>query len=303
MGPGHAPIAPGISLSASSDPQDLPDTESTPDSPVDPFANVPAVFKPALVARGFTSLTAVQQGVLEPKVAGRDLRISSQTGSGKTVAVGMMLAEPLGQPSTGAKRPRVLLITPTRELAMQVAEELAWLLKDLKARVVSVTGGTSVSGEVRSLSRGADVVVGTPGRLVDHLTSKALDPAGITTVVLDEADQMLDLGFRDELDTILTALPTPRRTHMVSATFSRPVLELARRYQPDAVQVQGTVLGASNADITHVVHVVFPQQRLDALVNLLLLAPDELTLVFVRTRAEAGDLAEQLTGLGFSCAG
>lgn len=257
----------------------------------------------ALAAKGFAQLTAVQQAVLHPDLGARDLRISSQTGSGKTVAVGMLLVDTLSTPAKGGTRvPRTLVITPTRELATQVAQELSWLLADLHARVVPVTGGTSVRLEQRALARGADVVVGTPGRLLDHLTQKALDPSALGTVVLDEADQMLDLGFRDELESILAALPAQRRTHLVSATFAYPVLELARRYQKDAIQVEGTSLGKSNQDITHQVHVVIPQQRNDALINILLLAPDELTLVFVRTRAEAGDLAERLLGMGFSAA-
>src|SRR5262249_25463416 len=137
-----------------------------------PFDKVPPSLREALTARGITQLTRVQTAVLADETAGRDLRISSQTGSGKTVAFGFAIARALegrSQPT-----PAALIITPTRELAAQVAAELGWLLAPTRAKVVTVTGGTSVRGEQRALKHGADVVVGTPGRLVDHLTSEAL---------------------------------------------------------------------------------------------------------------------------------
>ncbi|MEW5849585.1 MAG: DEAD/DEAH box helicase [Myxococcota bacterium] len=271
-----------------------------------PFADVPAPLQHTLTQRGFTRLTPVQQAVLQEEHAGRDLRISSQTGSGKTVAVGLLLAGLVERPEGRAERvcqPRAVVITPTRELAMQVASELSWLLKELRTRVLAVTGGTNVRAEQRALSHGAEIVVGTPGRLLDHLTQQVIDTSAVAAVVLDEADQMLDLGFRDELEAILEKLPTERRTHLMSATFSREVLALARRYQHDAVHVEGTTLGQANVDIAHVIQLVRPHQVTDALINLLLLSPDELTLVFARTRADVTNLAGQLAELGFSVAG
>ncbi|WP_441292670.1 DEAD/DEAH box helicase [Sorangium sp. KYC3313] len=279
-----------------------------PDSLLDAL---PAPLAGALARRGFTSLTSVQQAVLSPELAGRDLRVSSQTGSGKTVAIGLALAPrleraladraaaaaPDGAPRTTAA-PAAVIIAPTRELAAQIAGELSWLLSPLGARVACVTGGTSFGAEARSLRRDPLVIAGTPGRLLDHLERGTLDPRGVLALVLDEADQMLDLGFRDDLEAIVGKMPQERQTHLVSATFSREVRALADRFQRDAVSVEGTRPGAANVDIAHVAHLVLPAERDAAVVNLLLLAPGERTLVFVRTREGAAELADKLTALG-----
>ncbi|MGK3960806.1 DEAD/DEAH box helicase [Sorangium sp. So ce118] len=279
-----------------------------PDSMLDAL---PAPLAGALARRGFTSLTPVQQAVLAPDLAGRDLRVSSQTGSGKTVAIGLALAPrlervlaerapaaaPDGAPRTTAA-PAAVIIVPTRELAAQIAAELSWLLSALGARVACVTGGTSFGAEARSLRRDPLVIAGTPGRLLDHLERGTIDPRGVLALVLDEADQMLDLGFREELEAIAGRMPEDRQTHLVSATFSREVRALADRFQRDAVSVEGTRPGAANVDIAHVAHLVLPAERDAAIVNLLLLAPGERTLVFVRTREGAAELADKLSSLG-----
>ena len=267
----------------------------------------------ALTSRGFTALTTVQEAVLDPALAGRDLRISSQTGSGKTVAVGLVLVSALeaavkeraeaaaaapGLPP-GPCRPAALLVAPTRELAAQLQKELSWLFQAVGAKVAAVVGGTSYGGELRSLRVGPLVIVGTPGRLLDHLERGSIDPSAAFSVVLDEADQMLDLGFRDELEAILGKTPEGRRTHLVSATFPREVLSLANRYQRNAADVQGTQRGEANEDITHIAHMVRSGERDAVLVNLLLLNPGERTLVFVRTRADAADIADRLANRGF----
>ncbi|MFO0726239.1 MAG: DEAD/DEAH box helicase [Myxococcota bacterium] len=259
----------------------------------------------AMTKKGFLTLTAVQEKVLDPELLGRDLRIASQTGSGKTLAVGFVIAPDLedsAEATTGkayAAHPRAILIAPTRELAAQLGRELSWLYEPLKARVVVVAGGSNVKDELRALGHKPRVIVGTPGRLLDHLTRGAIDASAVRSVVLDEADQMLDLGFREELEAILEKLPEARRTHLVSATFSREVLSLAANYQEDAVLVEGTGLGKANVDISYSAHLVRPHDRQDALVNLLLMRPDERCLIFVRTRAEASELAERLGAAGF----
>jgi len=276
------------------------------------FEALPPAIAAALTSRGFTALTTVQEAVLDPALAGRDLRISSQTGSGKTVAVGLVLVPGLEAavkeraslppaPQTGPSpcRPAALLVAPTRELAAQLQKELSWLYQPLGIRVAAVVGGTSYGGELRSLRSGPLVIVGTPGRLLDHLERGSIDPSTAFSVVLDEADQMLDLGFRDELEAILGKTPPERRTHLVSATFPREVLSLANRYQRNAADVQGTQRGEANEDITHIAHMVRSGERDAVLVNLLLLAPGERTLVFVRTRADAADIADRLANRGF----
>lgn len=271
-----------------------------------PFESVFPCLKAPLEARGFTSLTAVQQAVLNPQLSGKNLRISSQTGSGKTVAIGFMLAQSLrelidaAEPATG-RGPFVLLITPTRELAAQVCEELDWLYAQFPGyRSVVVTGGTDLGRERRSLGRAPVVVVGTPGRMLDHITSGALDCSRVAHVVLDEADQMLDMGFRDELDGIVDALPEARSSHLVSATFAPQVRRFADRFQGRAEIIAATELGAANEDIEHIAHVVHPSRRYDALVNCLLMVSGERCLVFVKRRCDAAELSERLAEDGFS---
>jgi len=262
----------------------------------------------ALTGRGYSSLTPIQEAVLDPAHAGRDLRLFSQTGSGKTVAIGLVLAPALElvakqraiTPHPGMAAPAAIIIAPTRELAAQIARELTWLFLPFGGTVCAVTGGTSVGQELFALRHSPLVVVGTPGRLLDHLERGAIDASQMSAVILDEADQMLDMGFREDLETILGKMPAERRTHLVAATFSREVRTLAGRYQKDAVAVEGTTLGEANQDITHVAHLVRPEERDAAIVNLLLLHPGERALVFVRTREGAADLADYLADAGFS---
>jgi ATP-dependent RNA helicase DeaD len=287
-------------------------TENTPadgptvDLPVqaaDPFVGIPAPLATALRGRGFASLTDVQTAVLAAEAGNRDLRMSSQTGSGKTVAIGLALAERL-LATEGRKDlpgPTTLLIAPTRELADQVAREFEWLFAEVRSvSADSVTGGTSVLQERRRLSRRPRILVGTPGRLLDHIQNGAVDLSAVDQLVLDEADQMLDLGFRDDLDAILAALPAERRTHMVSATFPNEVIAFVERYQRDAVTIEGNRPGAANADIEHIACFCHPRDRYDALVNLLLMTEGERTLVFVRTRQDTSLVAERLAEDGFA---
>lgn len=273
---------------------------------LDAFSTLPAPFASALRTRGFSSLTPIQQAVLAPELGGKDLRISSRTGSGKTVALGLTVGPLLldrpaspNAPASLCARPRILLVAPTRELAAQIGRELEWLYAELRAGVCVVTGGTSISLERRTLSRGPLVLVGTPGRLCDHLARGSLDLRETEAVVLDEADQMLELGFREALETLLTALPEGARRHLVSATFPRPVLALAAQYQSGAVTVTGGAPETQHEDITHLAYLVHPRERYGALVNVLLMAPDERTLVFVRTRADAAEVAGRLAADGF----
>lgn len=262
----------------------------------------PALFQ-AIERKGYAHLTPVQRAVLDPSLDGRDLRITSQTGSGKTLAIGLALRGLAGEKSPAAKgvaSPLALIIAPTRELAHQVQEELSWLYADSAIPIASTTGGASYRDEHRALSRGPLVVVATPGRLLDHLERGSVDASHVRTVVLDEADRMLELGFREDLERIFERVPEARATHLVSATFPRIVRSLADRLQREPAHVQGTRLGAANADIDHVIHVVDSAQRLDALINLMLANPEDQTLVFVRTRADAAHIANELVVTGFA---
>jgi len=270
----------------------------------------PAGLGAALRKAGFESFTAIQQAILNPELTGRDLRISSQTGSGKTVALGLLLAPTVASaaeaaPSRKGRKsavaaPVALLVAPTRELAGQLGREFDWLYASLGARVLVVTGGTSVGQERAQLQTLPQVVIGTPGRLLDHLRAGVMTLEQLQTVALDEADEMLDMNFEEELDGILGYASEVRRTHLVSATFPRDVVRLADRLQQDPVSVQGTVLGEANADIEHVLMRVRQADRFGAAINVLLRYPEEKTLLFVRTRTETVRLAEELCAAGLA---
>ena len=295
------------------DTADIADTADTPppellvpedEVAVDPLACVPGPLADAMRRRGFVALTSVQRAVLDTESEGCDLRISSQTGSGKTVAIGLALSRHLcGSCASDAAKgpgPSVLVLVPTRELAVQVRDELRWLFEGVRGLgIESVMGGTSLGLERRALARRSEIVVGTPGRTLDHLKAGALVSDRIEHVVLDESDRMLDMGFREELEAILEQLPAERRTHLISATFPAPVRKLADRFQRNATHIEGTQLGAANSDIEHVAHVVERRESYAALVNLLLINEGGRCLVFVERRVDASSLATKLSGDGF----
>ncbi|MGB7406065.1 MAG: DEAD/DEAH box helicase, partial [Pacificimonas sp.] len=226
----------------------------------------------ALTQRGYQELTSVQSAVLQPEHRSADLLVSAQTGSGKTVAFGIAMAPALldGSERFGpAEQPLALVIAPTRELALQVKRELDWLYADTGAVIASCVGGMDPRAERRQLNQGVHIVVGTPGRLRDHITRQALDTGGLGVVVLDEADEMLDLGFREELEFILNATPPTRRTLLFSATVAAPIAKLAKRYQRDAVRVSTKEERAQHADIEYRALVAAPRERENAIINLL----------------------------------
>ncbi len=256
----------------------------------------------ALAARGYAEPTPVQAAVLAPALRGRDLLVSSRTGSGKTVAFGLVLAEALlaDAPAFGAAaRPLALVIAPTRELALQVQRELAWLFAEAGARIVACVGGMDPRREARALADGAHVVVGTPGRLRDHLDRKNLGLRDVAALVLDEADEMLDMGFREELEAILSAAPEGRRTILFSATLPKPIVELARRYTREAARVAATPTAEAHEDIAYRAHVVAPREREHAVVNVLRHLDPTSALVFFATREAVHHGASSLGERGF----
>ena len=186
---------------------------------------------------------------------------------------------------------------------MQVQRELSWLLGDAGGRVVSTVGGMDPRREARSLAAGSHVVVGTPGRLRDHIERKNLDLSEVRALVLDEADEMLDMGFREELEAILGAAPGERRTVLFSATLPRPILELAKRYTQNAARVAATPPGEAHADIALHGHVVAQREREHALVNVLRAQDPARALVFCATREGAHHMASSLSERGFEAVG
>ncbi|URD60914.1 DEAD/DEAH box helicase [Sphingomonas sp. KRR8] len=259
------------------------------------------VLAAALAARGYDTLTAVQTAVVEPEAAGRDLIVSAKTGSGKTVAFGLAIAAQLIEADRApwTREPLALVIAPTRELALQVSKELDWLYAETGARVVTCVGGMDPMRERRALQGGAHIVVGTPGRLRDHLERGALDLSAMRAVVLDEADEMLDMGFREELEEILDATPAERRTLLFSATMPRPIVALAKRYQKDALRIETMSEREAHADIAYQAVTTSPTDIEHVVVNLLRLHEAETAILFCATREAVRRLHASLTERGF----
>ena len=257
----------------------------------------------ALDERGYAEPTAVQAAVLQPEATGRDLVVSAQTGSGKTVAYGLAFATDLLGEAPGfgpAGTPLALIVAPTRELALQVERELAWLLAPAGARIASCVGGMDIRREQRQLAQGAHVVVGTPGRLRDHLERGHLDITALRALVLDEADEMLDLGFREDLEFILEATPPERRTLLFSATMPKPIAAMAKRYQRDALRIATTSEGAPHGDIDYRALRIAPNEREHAIVNVLRFFEARGAMLFCSTREAVRHLHASLLERGFA---
>jgi len=264
--------------------------------------DIAAPLAAALAARGYTTLTQVQDAVLAAEVTGRDLLVSAQTGSGKTAAFGIAIA---GELLCGADRllfadlPMALIIAPTRELALQVARELEWLYAETGAQIATCVGGMDYRTEKRALDRGAHIVVGTPGRLRDHIERHSLDLSGLRAVVLDEADEMLDLGFREDLEFILGAAPAERRTLMFSATVPAGIAELAKDFQRDALRLHTAGEARQHVDIEYRALNVSSRDREHAIFNLLRYYDAPSALVFCKTRAAVSHLLARMGNRGF----
>lgn len=257
----------------------------------------------ALAERNYDSPTPVQLAVLGEEAVDRDLLVSAQTGSGKTVAYGLAMARDL---LDGAERfeqagaPLALIVAPTRELALQVQRELTWLYEHARARVVSCVGGMDPRREQRELAAGAHIVVGTPGRLCDHLRRNRLDITELKVVVLDEADEMLNLGFREDMEFILETTPETRRTLLFSATFPRGIVALAKQYQQGAFRIEVAGDEGGHADIEYRAIRVAPGDVEHAVVNVLRFFEAPSALVFCNTRDAVRHLQAALLERGFS---
>ena len=257
----------------------------------------------ALAARGYEILTPVQEAVTDPALNDADLLVSAQTGSGKTVGFGLAIAPTL---LDGADRlppaaaPLALIVAPTRELAMQVMRELSWLYAEAGARLATCVGGMDARDERRALERGAHIVVGTPGRLCDHINRGALDMTSLRAIVLDEADEMLDLGFREDLEFMLAAAPESRRTLMFSATVPPMIAKLAEKFQRDAQRVTTLTGARQHADIAYQALSVAPHDAEGAVINLLRYHDAQNAIVFANTRAMVARLTARLANRGFA---
>jgi ATP-dependent RNA helicase DeaD len=257
----------------------------------------------ALAQQGYETLTPVQIAVSETELEQTDLLVSAQTGSGKTVGFGLAIAPNLLGDDTvfkAASAPLALVIAPTRELALQVKRELAWLYAKAGAVLASCVGGMDSRDERRALGRGAHIVVATPGRLRDHIQRGSIDMGALRAVILDEADEMLDLGFREDLEFILGEAPKDRRTLLFSATVPRAIATLAKQYQKDAVRIATTSENSQHSDIEYRALSVAPRDSENAIINVLRYYEAPNAIVFCNTRAMVNRLTTRFSNRGFS---
>lgn len=246
---------------------------------------------------GYTTPTPIQQAAIPLLLAGRDLIGQAQTGTGKTAAFGLPLLQRMRGRHRGVQG---LVLAPTRELALQVADALHSYGQGLGLTVLAVFGGQSYQQQIRTLRQGVDVVVATPGRLLDLTRQGSLDLATVHSVVLDEADEMLSMGFVEDIEQILEQIPEDRQTMLFSATISKRVMELSARYLRDPEQVRITPKQLTGATIEQRYYLVNPQEKIAALTRLFEMETIDSAIIFVRTRIGTGELANQLTSRGFA---
>ena len=256
----------------------------------------------ALTALGYEEPTPIQREAIPPLLAGRDLLGQAATGTGKTAAFALPLLQRLPAGPPPPSRPAVLVLVPTRELAMQVAEAFHRYGRALEASTVPIYGGQEFAQQIRVLRRGVHVVVATPGRALDHLRRATLDLSGVAAIVLDEADEMLDMGFADEIEAILAAAPTKRQTALFSATMAPRIAKIAERHLDNPTRVlvarEATRKGAL-PKVRQTAYLVPRAHKVAALGRVLDLEAPALALIFCRTRHEVDSLTESLAGRGY----
>jgi ATP-dependent RNA helicase DeaD len=257
----------------------------------------------ALSSLGYEEPTAIQREAIPPLLAGKDVLGQAATGTGKTAAFALPLLQRLGEPVPGMRPVQGLILVPTRELAMQVAEAVHKYGRGSDVRVVPIYGGQSIGQQLRVLDRGVDVVVGTPGRVLDHLGRGSLTLGHVQTLVLDEADEMLDMGFADELEAILKATPSGRQTALFSATMAKRILEIAKRHLRDPITVtipRERLAVGETARVREIAYIVQRRNKPAALARVLDMEAPASAIVFCRTRIEVDELTETLGGRGYS---
>ena len=256
----------------------------------------------ALAALGYEEPTPIQRETIPPLLAGRDLLGQAATGTGKTAAFALPLLQRLAPAGGRAKPPTALVLVPTRELAIQVSEAVHRYGRELGARVLPIYGGQPIGRQLGALDRGVDVVVATPGRVLDHLGRGTLPLAALEVVVLDEADEMLDMGFAEDIETILEATPSTRQTVLFSATMPPRIDGMARRHLRDPVRIH---MGREHVDpgeaprVRQMAYIVPRAYKTATLGRILDVESPAAAIVFCRTRDEVDQIAETLNGRGY----
>ncbi len=252
----------------------------------------------ATIELGYVTPTPIQEQAIPILLSGTtDFVGLAQTGTGKTAAFGLPLLHLI---DSKEKYPQALVVCPTRELCMQIVKEMELFKKHIAGmHVVAVYGGTSISMQIRDLKRGIQIVVATPGRLIDLIERKAIDLARIKYVVLDEADEMLNMGFRDDIEFILKNTPVKESTWLFSATMPSEVKQVSKRYMKNPVEITVGKMNTANVNIDHQYYVTQAQHRYDTLKRIIDFNPGIYGIIFTRTKLDAQDLAEKLTREGY----
>lgn len=279
--------------------------------PSRPAADIPAGFTAlaldervlsALETLGYEEPTPIQRAAIPPLLAGRDVLAQAATGTGKTAAFALPLLHRLNTGAPPRERTAALVLVPTRELAMQVAEAIHRYGKGLGAVALPIYGGASMETQIRSLKRGVDVVIATPGRALDHIRRKTVHLAAVRTVVLDEADEMLDMGFAEDLEAILAATPAEKQVALFSATLAPRITAIAKTHlrDPEVIRIDREAVKAGRASkVLQVAYVVARAHKMTALGRILDVEHPQSAIVFCRTRTEVDQLAETLNARGY----
>ena len=250
---------------------------------------------------GFEEATPIQAQGIPAVLSGRDVIGQAQTGTGKTAAFGIPVLESV---DASSHKTQVIILSPTRELAIQVADEIRKLAKYMHGvKVLPVYGGQDISRQIKALKGGVQIIIGTPGRLMDHLRRKTIRPDHVKTIVLDEADEMLNMGFREDIETVLEYLPQEHQTVLFSATMPKPILEITRKYQHDAINIKIVKKELTVANIDQYYYDVKRKDKIDVLTRLLDYYNPKLSLVFCNTKKMVDELAYELCGRGYSAEG
>lgn len=257
----------------------------------------------ALAALGYEEPTPIQRAAIPLQIAGRDVLAQAATGTGKTAAFALPLLQQLRTDAPPRERTTALVLVPTRELAMQVAEAVYRYGKSLGVSAVPVYGGTPIEGQIRQLKRGVDIVIATPGRALDHIRRKTVHLKGIKTVVLDEADEMLDMGFAEDLEAILAETPAEKQVALFSATLAPRILAIAKSHlrDPELISIEPEKLKAGKAaKVRQVAYIVPRAHKMAALGRILDVEQPESAIVFCRTRTEVDELTETMNARGYA---
>ena len=250
---------------------------------------------------GFEEPSPIQARAIPLEREGKDIIGQAQTGTGKTAAFGIPLLEKVDPKS---RKLQAIVLCPTRELAIQVAEEIRRLAKYMHGvKVLPVYGGQEIVKQIRSLKDGVQIVIGTPGRVMDHMRRKTIKTAAIHTVVLDEADEMLNMGFLEDMETILSQLPQERQTLMFSATMPQEIMDIARRFQKDPEVVKVVKKELTVPKVTQYYYDVKPKNKVEVLCRLLDMYSPKLSIVFCNTKKQVDELVEDLQGRGYFAEG